>query len=225
MMAYTGHQSSNPVPISIADNLDAKAVTPNHIVSDAVSASISANEQLDRQRTPGTVTNQSAAVTDQPTVLSDQLDALTELPINPLRQHWSRLYKTQPPLRMSRDLLLLAISWKLQARSLGGLGASDKRKLAEIARKLDSEDNVAALNAIRLKPGTKLIREWHGDIHEILVLETGFEWNGDHHRSLTQIAFQITGAHWSGPRFFGLKAKQNNFTKTKVLDREAQENA
>jgi hypothetical protein len=183
-------------------------------ISEAPSAPIIASERSDYRRIP-------AAGIDQPAALSDQLDALAKLPTNTLRQQWSRLYRSQPPPRMSRDLLLLAVSWKVQARALGGLGASAKRKLADMARKSNSQERTAS--AIRLKPGTKLIREWHGDIHEILVLEDGFEWCGCHYRSLTQIAFQITGAHWSGPRFFGLKAKQDNFAKTNDRNAAIQE--
>ena len=197
MMADAELHSSKCTPIS---KVSEKIVRP---------ADIRANELTDYLRAP-------AAGIDQPATLSDQLDALVKLPTSALRQRWSRLYKTQPPPRMSRDLLLLAVSWKVQARALGGLGAPAKRKLADMARKSNSQERAATMSTIRLKPGTKLIREWHGDIHEILVLEGGFEWRGSHYRSLTQIALQITGAHWSGPRFFGLKTKPDNFAKTIV---------
>ena len=60
----------------------------------------------------------------------------------------------------------------------------------------------------RLKPGAKLIREWRGEIHQVVVLDNGFEWRGRHWRSLSMIAREITQSHWSGPRFFGLKGKK-----------------
>jgi hypothetical protein len=56
-----------------------------------------------------------------------------------------------------------------------------------------------------LKPGTRLIREWQGRTHDVLVLDDGFSWQGTHHRSLSAIARKITGTAWSGPLFFGLK--------------------
>jgi hypothetical protein len=56
-----------------------------------------------------------------------------------------------------------------------------------------------------MKPGLRLVREWRGETHTVLVLEDGFEWNGNRRRSLSAIAREITGTHWSGPRFFGLK--------------------
>ncbi len=55
------------------------------------------------------------------------------------------------------------------------------------------------------KPGTRLIREWRGVTHAVLVHADGYEWQGQKHRSLSLIARAITGAHWSGPRFFGLR--------------------
>ncbi|MGB4866749.1 MAG: DUF2924 domain-containing protein [Hyphomicrobium sp.] len=48
------------------------------------------------------------------------------------------------------------------------------------------------------------MRDWRGTTHTVLVLDNGYEWQGELYRSLTQIAQAITGAHWSGPRFFGL---------------------
>jgi hypothetical protein len=59
--------------------------------------------------------------------------------------------------------------------------------------------------AISLKAGTRLVREWHGVTHTVLVEAQGFDWNGRRYRSLTILAHEITGAHWSGPRFFGLR--------------------
>ena len=55
-----------------------------------------------------------------------------------------------------------------------------------------------------LKTGTTLVRQWRGHAHSVLVREDGFEYQGQRYRSLTMIAERITGAHWSGPRFFGL---------------------
>jgi hypothetical protein len=58
-----------------------------------------------------------------------------------------------------------------------------------------------------LKAGTRLVREWRGVTHTVLVHADGFEWNGRRYRSLTIVAREITGAHWSGPRFFGLRKR------------------
>ena len=70
---------------------------------------------------------------------------------------------------------------------------------------MESKGDVTRSRAIRLKPGAKLVREWGGESHDVLVLEAGFAWRGKTWRSLSVIAQAITGTHWSGPRFFGLK--------------------
>lgn len=71
---------------------------------------------------------------------------------------------------------------------------------------METKGDLAKPRAVTLRPGAKLVREWRGEPHEILVLEDGFQWRGERWRSLTAIACAITGGHWSGPRFFGLIA-------------------
>ena len=100
----------------------------------------------------------------------------------------------------------LAVAWKLQEKALGGLGAALKRRLAELATTMATTGDLAKARAVTLRPGAKLVREWHGEAHEVLVVDDGFEWRGERWRSLTAIAGTITGTHWSGPRFFGLGA-------------------
>jgi len=142
----------------------------------------------------------TAAATD----LAASLAALPEMATVDLRAEWRRLYRSQAPRRIRRDLLVLAIAWKLQERVYGGLTSAQKRKLAAITVELGKNGDVSESAAIRAKPGSRLVREWRGETHTILVLEDGFEWNGKHRGSLSAIAREITGAHWSGPRFFGL---------------------
>ena len=104
-------------------------------------------------------------------------------------------------MRLSRDLLMRAITYKLQERPLGGLSKSILRELEGL--------NVSGAQMppppISLKTGTWLVREWRGVTHTVVVQAQGFEWNGRRYRSLTIIARKITGAHRSGPRFFGLR--------------------
>ena len=139
--------------------------------------------------------------------LTERLAALADLDAVGLRAEWRRLYRSHPPLHIRRDLLVLAIAWKLQERVHGGLTTAQKRKLAGIAEELRRNGDLSAGPAIRLKPGLRLVREWRGETHDVLVLEDGFEWNGKRRRSLSAIAREITGTHWSGPRFFGLKRR------------------
>jgi hypothetical protein len=132
-----------------------------------------------------------------------------EVPVAPrpsldeLRQEWRRLYHCEPP-RLSRDLLVRGIGYRLQELQHGGLSNSTRRKLKTLAKAFRTEGRVAPDPGLSLKPGARLVREWHGRTHTITVTEDGFEYAGVTYASLTKIAKKITGAHWSGPRFFGL---------------------
>jgi hypothetical protein len=138
--------------------------------------------------------------------MAETLARLWEMTIFELRGEWRRLHRMPPPMRLSRDLLIRGITYKLQERSLGGLSKSILRKLE--CQNIGSEVSNTKKSApppISLKAGTRLIREWRGVTHTVLVQVQGFEWNGRRYGSLTIIAHEITGAHWSGPRFFGLR--------------------
>jgi Protein of unknown function (DUF2924) len=122
-----------------------------------------------------------------------------------LRREWRRLCSGEPP-RISRDLLIRGIGYRLQEIRHGGLGRSTRRKLKTLAKMFRNEGRVAPDPGLSLKPGARLIREWQSRTHAVTVTEDGFEYAGASYSSLTTIAKEITGTHWSGPRFFGLKA-------------------
>ena len=136
--------------------------------------------------------------------LNVQLAALSEMDAPELRAEWRRLYRSQPPKLLRRDLLELGVAWKLQERVLGGLSAATKRQLAELARTIVTKADLGKARKVSLKPGARLVRAWDGETHEILVVDDGFLWRGKTWRSLSVIAREMTGTHWSGPRFFGL---------------------
>jgi len=145
-----------------------------------------------------------------------KLKALEQMDYAALRAEWRRLYRAQPPKRVARDLLVLGVAWKIQAQAFGGLGAATKRRLAELAKTMEQNGDITRNRVTRLKPGAKLIREWRGEIHGVTVAEDGFEWNGQKWRSLSAIAREITGVHWSGPRFFGLNGRAPHQTGTET---------
>jgi Protein of unknown function (DUF2924) len=147
------------------------------------------------------------------------LAGLSAATIFELRGEWRRLHRAPPPMRLPRDLLLRGITYKLQERPLGGLSKSILRKLERL--NLDSEASDAQKPAwpISLKAGTRLVREWRGVTHTVLVHADGFEWNGRRYRSLTIVAREITGAHWSGPRFFGLRKYAGRSVESAESDR------
>lgn len=120
-----------------------------------------------------------------------------------LRAQWRQFCGTEPP-RLSRDLLIRALAYRLQERAQGGLSRASIRRLAELAR--EAQDGTEPPHSTSpLRPGATLVREWRGRTHLVTVTQTGFEYAGSRYGSLTQIARLITGAHWSGPRFFGLR--------------------
>jgi len=124
-----------------------------------------------------------------------------------LRSEWRRLHHMQPPRSLSRDLLLRGITYKIQERVFGGLTQSVLRKLSAFETEAPSTGGRRVSPRTTVKPGTRLVREWNGQTHTVLVLPDGVEWRGQRYRSLSVVAREITGAHWSGPRFFGLTPK------------------
>jgi hypothetical protein len=136
--------------------------------------------------------------------LGVQLTALETLPLEALRAEWRRLYGTAAPTRLSRDLLTRCIAHRLQEMAHGGLRPATRRNLEAQMRSLADGSAVGPSPCIRIKPGATLVRSWRGQTHTVQVLDAGFEYEGEHFASLSLIAQRITGAHWSGPRFFGL---------------------
>ena len=136
------------------------------------------------------------------------LAELAGMDIPTLRSAWRRLYRSEAPPRLGRALLELVIAWKLQEQALGGLSATAKRQLGQLASLLASKTELPKLRQQRLKPGARLVRRWGGTTHEVTVAEDGFSWNGRRWASLSVIAREITGARWSGPRFFGLRTEE-----------------
>ncbi len=112
------------------------------------------------------------------------------------------------PPQLPRHLLFRILAYRLQADQLGDLDANTRRVLNRMG--FETADGigrlVADLNRSRteLRPGTLLTREWDGHLQRVMVLADGFSWNGETYRSLSKVAFAMTGTRWSGPRFFGL---------------------
>jgi hypothetical protein len=144
-----------------------------------------------------------ATATSRDLEVARRLEALCDLTPDELRKEWRRLYRSQPP-RLSRDLLIRAIAHRIQELRYGGLSKVIRRKLALVAEARDSGAEIAKEGAQRIRAGTRLVREWNGRAHTVMVEEDGFSYAGQSYRSLSAIAREITGARWSGPRFFGL---------------------
>ena len=132
------------------------------------------------------------------------LAALPQMDISQLRRRFLALYKKDASASFSRKMLTYAVAYRLQAEAFGGLKTATRKQLHSIAaQKADGKGNASP----RLTVGTRLVREWHGVVHEVQIMEDGVLWNGKHHRSLSVVAHAITNTHCSGPRFFGLHRK------------------
>jgi hypothetical protein len=141
----------------------------------------------------------SADITKVDRQIAELLDRSTQ----ELRLAWRQLHRSGPPQGLSRDLLIRALAHELQERAAGGASRALRRRLQTLAGEFEKKR--ASLDpGIVPKTGTTLVRQWRGHAHTVFVHEDGFEYEGQHYRSLTVIAKPITGAHWSGPRFFGL---------------------
>ena len=123
-----------------------------------------------------------------------------------LRAEWDRIYRKPPP-RLSTDLLRRAIAWRIQERNSQGLSAAVERELTALLAK-PSESTPEVQRRQTMRPGTQLIRSWRGTTYVVVAMESGFLFNGRDYESLTSIAREITGAAWSGPRFFGLRSRR-----------------
>jgi len=137
------------------------------------------------------------------TELERDIARLVDQPTQDLRLAWRQLHRTGPAPGLSRDLMIRALAQQLQERAEGTVSPALRRRLRSLAGEFD-KGGASFDPGTMPKTGTMLVRQWRGHTHTVLVREDGFEYEGQHHCSLTVIAERITGAHWSGPRFFGL---------------------
>ncbi|WP_170478254.1 DUF2924 domain-containing protein [Ruegeria arenilitoris] len=119
-----------------------------------------------------------------------------------LRVAWAEAFGDAPPHFLSTIFMRKALIWHAQCHAFGGLTTEVKRALKSAA----GGKQVRTPTPV-IKPGTQLVREWNGRRYQVEVSEDGFVMNGDHFKSLSAIALQITGTSWSGPRFFGLNGR------------------
>lgn len=127
--------------------------------------------------------------------ITAEVRALEALDLHALRDEWRKRYGVPPKMR-SKELLARLLAWRMQADAFGGLDAATLRLL-------DAETLTPTRPS--LESGTRLTREWQGRCHHVDVLESGFRYEGEDYRSLSQIARAITGTRWNGLRFFGLR--------------------
>ncbi len=134
---------------------------------------------------------------------------LTEVPTRErrgLRQLWRDLFGQAPSHALRRETLIPILAYRIEEKAFGGVKEATARRLRELA-----SEHLGGAKALQTnfhpKTGTRYVREYRGKLHEVTVLESGFEYEGSPYRSLTEIAKVIPGSQCSGPAFFGLKRK------------------
>ena len=145
-------------------------------------------------------------VSERVQAIEARLSELEALDLPMLREEWRKHLRREPP-RLSRDLTLRALAYAIQEEAFGGLSRQAAKRLqGSIAD--HGEGPSAPSRASRLSAGARLVREWRGRTHTVEVFDQGFLYEGVTYKSLSEVARRITGAHWSGPRFFGLSKRQ-----------------
>ncbi len=138
--------------------------------------------------------------------LSHKLDSLRSLPIKELKQLWRSLYSSEPPHRVSRELLIRAVAYRIQEQALGGLKPSTRRLLERLACDARNGRPLKLSTCAPASAGTVLMRDWQSIMHEVRVLDRGVLYKRKRYRSLCYVAGLIPGWGWSGPLFLGLRS-------------------
>jgi hypothetical protein len=146
--------------------------------------------------------------------VEDEIAHLRGLDLRGLRARWQSVFQRQAPTHLTRHLLLAVIAYRLQADRFGDLDHATRQVLDrtianEAGPTMSSRLTSFDQKRTKLTPGTVLIREWDRQSQRVMVLADGFAWNGQTYDSLSKVAFAITGTKWNGPRFFGLRDKED----------------
>jgi Protein of unknown function (DUF2924) len=146
--------------------------------------------------------------------IRDEIAHLRGLDLKGLRSRWQGVFQRRPPEHLPRHLLFAIIAYRIQADRLGDLDHETK----QVLDRTGSNETGAAASArlvsfdqkrTELTPRTVLVREWDRHSQRVMVMADGFAWNGQTYDSLSKVAFAITGTKWNGPRFFGLRDKED----------------
>jgi hypothetical protein len=138
-----------------------------------------------------------------------ELGRLPTTPIAGLRKRYRELFRTEPPRAFGPDLLRRTIAHRIQEKAYGGLSRPTQRLLDQLVKAAMAKPNGRLELPRRIKPGSELVRTWKGKTYRVTVMADGFAYDGERFDSLSEIASDITGTNWNGPRFFGLRSASN----------------
>jgi hypothetical protein len=147
------------------------------------------------------------------TSVEDEIAHLRGLDLRGLRSRWQSVFGRPATAHLTRHLLFAIIAYRLQADRFGDLDHANMQVLDRTDAKETGPLTSARLASLdqkrtKLTPGTVLVREWDRQSQRVMVMADGFAWNGQTYDSLSKVAFAITGTRWNGPRFFGLRDKE-----------------
>jgi Protein of unknown function (DUF2924) len=155
------------------------------------------------------VVQQTAPTQATDPAVEDELDRLPVMPIAQLRMRYRGVFRTEPPKAFGPDLLRRSIAHRIQEKAYGGLSRSTQRLLDQMVKTYAARPNGKIVLPRRIKPGSELVRTWKGKTYRVMVIAEGFAHGGKTFASLSEIASEITGTRWNGPRFFGLRSAPN----------------
>lgn len=140
-----------------------------------------------------------------PADVAAEVARIGDLDAAALRALWPAWFEAPVPARMRRATLAMILAHRIQSMTRGGLPKTAGRSLDALAAQEFGEAKRSTFHRTDVKPGTRLVREYHGRVHDVVVVEDGYVWNGTRYRSLSAVARAITGTRWNGHVFFGLK--------------------
>jgi hypothetical protein len=123
-----------------------------------------------------------------------------------LLEMWKEAFPTPPPPKLRKELMVPILAYRLQEIEFGGLSHTARKRLQELITKNRTNQGPRTRPKV-IEATSKLIRSWHGEVHEVLVVEGGYIYRGEVFKKLSPIAKRITGTPWSGPAFFGTRPK------------------
>lgn len=144
--------------------------------------------------------------------LKTEIERIQSLDIPALRERWTALFGASPSPRLGRIFMIRAIAYRMQERVFGGLKPATQRVLDRFSE-ADRKKTRPSAPRQRAGAGTVLIRQWKGVQHRVTVLDSDVLYRGRRYKSLSEVARTITGTHWSGPLFFGLKKRTKEATR------------
>lgn len=137
--------------------------------------------------------------------LSEQIATLPTLNKAQLLAIWAENFSKDPPSNLRKELMVPILAYRMQEKEFGGLSHTARRRLREVAGSLNTEKPSQERPDSSPQTGTRLLRVWRGETHEVIATGSGYEFHGQTYSNLSKIAREITGTRWSGPLFFGVR--------------------